>query len=89
MESYLKEISAKLESLYAQVRANKKPTTPDYELNSRVEYLKGMFDREMRSPLRDRWNSFDEAKQHADKAYKACLDHALGMGWIDGMSYIK
>ena len=87
--SYFKSISTKLENLCAQVRANKKPTTPNYELNSRVEYLKGMFDREMRFPLRDRWNSFEEAKQHADKAYKACLEHALGMGWIDGMSYIK
>lgn len=86
---YLTGISAKLENLCVQVRANKRPTTPNYELNSRVEYLKGMFDREMRFPLRDRWNSFEEAKQHADKAYKACLDHALGMGWIDGMSFIK
>ena len=86
---YLNGISAKLETLCVQVRANKKPTTPNYELNSRVEYLKGMFDREMRFPLRDRWNSVEEAKQHADKAYKACLDHALGMGWIDGMSFVK
>ena len=87
--AYLKDVSEKLGDLCAQVRANKKPTTPDYELNSRVEYLKGMFDREMRFPLRDRWNSVEEAKLHADKAYKTCLDHALRMGWIDGMSYIK
>lgn len=86
---YLNGISAKLKNLCVQVRANKRPTTTNYELNSRVEYLKGMFDREMRFPLRDRWNSFEEAKQHADKAYKACLDHALGMGWIDGMSFNK
>ena len=85
----LKDASARLDELFAQIRSNKKPTTPDYELNSRTEYLKGMFDREMRFPIRDRWNSFEEAKLHADKAYKTCLDHALRMGWIDDMAYTK
>ena len=80
--AYLENVSARLEGLCAQVRANKKPMTPDYELNSRAECLKGMFDQEMRFPLRDRWDSFEQAKLHADKAYKTCLEHAHRMGWI-------
>ena len=41
-----------------------------------------MFDREMRFPLRDRWNSVEEAKTHTVKAYQTCLNHALRMNWI-------
>ena len=85
---YLKGVSARLDELFAQIQSNKKPTTPDYELDSRVEYLKNMYEQELRCAIYDH-KSFSETRSVADKAYKTCLDHALGMGWIDGMSYIK
>lgn len=85
---YLEEMSARLDELFAKIRSNKKPTTSDYELDSRVEYLKNMYEQELRCAIYDH-KSFSETRSVADKAYKTCLEHALGMGWIDGMSYIK
>ena len=82
--AYLNCVSAKLEDLIAQVRANRNAMTPSYELDSRAKYLKDMFDREMRFPLRDRWDSVDKAKTHTDNAYKKCLNHAKRMNWIKG-----
>lgn len=78
----LDEATKKIEVLVSQIKANS--SEPSYILNDRAEYVKQMFDREMRFPLRDRWNSIEEAKAHTDKAYQACVNHALRMNWIRG-----
>ena len=81
--AYLKSVSEKLEGLIEQMKACKNDMTPDYEITSRAEYLRKMFDREMRFPLRDRWNSVEEAKTHTDKAFESCQEHAYRMHWIN------
>lgn len=78
--AYLDEAMKKIELLVSQIKLN--TSEPSYVLNDRAKYIKEMFDREMRFPLRDRWNSVEEAKTHTVKAYQTCLNHALRMNWI-------
>ena len=76
----LDEAMKKIELLVSQIKLN--TSEPSYILNDRAKYIKEMFDREMRFPLRDRWNSVEEAQAHTVKAYQTCLNHALRMNWI-------
>ena len=79
---YLDDAMKKVGLLVSQIKSNS--SEPGYILDDRAEYIEQMFDRRMRFPLRDRWNSIEEAKAHTDRAYQACLDHALRMNWIKG-----